>query len=372
MRHAFRTLFIASLVVAGTALAAEFGEKGGPEPVNLAEAASLLRREPYDMELLISYGTSKGGSAGHFALAIRDAASGDDNVWSANFYADREEEHAKDFYNEDLMVRVPKIEYLFGTRSTISEKASFGLDFGEVYKRSVVGIRVYGVPEAERAALNAYFARMNDDFHRRAKNTEYQDGEVKYDYMHLNCAKTIGAAFKYGAGYRTLEVKSPLLLPGRPLAAIAHANIPTEMAMKLLDEFDKRGYRLEAVLYKKYPGSRYIDPHEKEKIAFKDLPNRFPSYISLDFRNDAGDYEDYDNLLAMYLLFNIGKYSVRVDGETQRLAIAAAKEPMPYAEAKALAQRQADADSRGFLRRLAFRPQGNKIDTLTPAAAPGS
>src|SRR6185436_13041013 len=372
MAHASRALLVAALLSAGMALAASFGEKGGAEPVNLAEAASLLRREAHDMELLISYGTSKGGSAGHFALAIRDAKTGEDTVYSANYYADRTDEHAKDFYNEDLIARIPKMEYLYGTRSTVSDKASFGLDFGEAYKRSVVGVRVYGVPEAERVALATYLVRMNEDFHKRATDTEYHDGEVKYGYMHLNCAKTIGAAFKYGAGYKALEVKSPWILPGRPIAALANANIPTEMAMKLLAEFDKRGYRMEAVLYKKYPASAYVDPHEEEKVAFKDLPNRFPSVLSLDFRNDQGDYEDYDNLFSMYLLYNIGKYSVRVDAGTQRLAIDTAKEPMRYADARALAERQADADSRGFLRRLAFRPQGHKIDTLAPVAAPAA
>jgi hypothetical protein len=45
------------------------------------------------MELLISFGTSKGGSAGHLALAIRDQVPGDAMVYSANFYADRAREH---------------------------------------------------------------------------------------------------------------------------------------------------------------------------------------------------------------------------------------------------------------------------------------
>jgi hypothetical protein len=31
-----------------------------------------LRQDPYDLELLISFGTSKGGSAGHLALALRE------------------------------------------------------------------------------------------------------------------------------------------------------------------------------------------------------------------------------------------------------------------------------------------------------------
>lgn len=61
-----------ALVFAADVAAADFGTRGGPEPVNIDEIANVLRQDPYDMELLISYGTSKGGSAGHIALAIRD------------------------------------------------------------------------------------------------------------------------------------------------------------------------------------------------------------------------------------------------------------------------------------------------------------
>ena len=199
------------------------------------------------MELLISYGTSKGGSAGHLALAIRDQAPGDDIVYTANFYADRAPEHAKDFYTDDLMVRVPKTEYLFKTRSSLGDKTSFGLDFGEIYKRSVIGVRVYGVPAGEKDAVAAFFMRINSDYHNRVSNTEYHKGEIRYDYLRLNCAKTIGAAFKLGAGYKDLDVTSAKLLSGRKVVAAVNANIPTEMAMKLLKEWNARGYGLDVV-----------------------------------------------------------------------------------------------------------------------------
>src|SRR5512137_2084448 len=192
--------FSAALAFAIPAAAADFGSRGGPEPANIDEIASVLRQDPYDMELLISYGTSKGGSAGHLALAIRDLVPGDDLVYTANFYADRAPKHAKGFYTDDLMVRIPKNEYLFKTTSSLGDTASFGLDFGEIYKRSVIGVRVYGVPAGEKEALAAFFARINDDYHKRARNTAYHDGEIRYDYVRLNCAKTIGAAFRYGAG----------------------------------------------------------------------------------------------------------------------------------------------------------------------------
>jgi hypothetical protein len=181
---------VATIVFAAGVSAADFGTKGGPEPANIGQLASVLRQEPYDMELLISYGTSKGGSAGHLALAIREPTSDDDTVYSANFYADRSRKYEKGYYTDDLMVRIPKTEYLFRTTSSLGDTASFGLDFGEIYKRSVIGVRVYGVPADEKEALAAFFKRINDDYHGRIRKTEYHDREIKYDYLYLNCAKT--------------------------------------------------------------------------------------------------------------------------------------------------------------------------------------
>jgi hypothetical protein len=325
----------AALVFGVAAHAADFGSKGGPEPANIDEIAEILRKDAYDLELLISFGTSKGGSAGHLALAIRDQAPGDDLVYSANFYADRSPRHEKGF---------------------------FGLDFGEIYKRSVVGVRVYGVPAAEKEGLSTFFKRINDDFHARASGTEYHRGEVRYDYLRLNCAKTIGAGFKYGAGYKDLEVASATILPAvTRVVAAANANIPTEMAMKLLKEWNARGYGLDVVLYKKYEGSTWVDPHDEEPVAFKNLPNRFPSVLSRDFRKEQGQYQDVDNLFAMYVLFNMGKYSVRVNGETKLLEIEASKSPMAYPEAARLATESAKSDSDKFRQRKPFRSSGTAI-----------
>jgi hypothetical protein len=272
-------------------------------------------------------------------------------VYSANYYADRASKHAKGFYTDDLMARIPKKEYLFMTASSVADTAQFGLDFGEIYKRAVIGVRVYGVPASEKEALRAFFTRVNDDYRKRARKTEYHDDEIRYDYIRLNCAKTIGAAFKYGAGYKDLEVTSARLLSGRRIVAAAKANIPTEMAMKLATEWNARGYGMDVVLYKKYEGSTYVDPHEEEKVAFKDLPNRFPSVLSRDFRKEQGRYEDFDNLFAMYLLYNMGKYSVQVNAGTKLLEIEKSKSPMAYPEAAELAARSARADSESFSRR---------------------
>lgn len=352
---------VATLVLSTNAAAADFGSRGGAEPANLDGIAEFLRQDPYDLELLISFGTSKGGSAGHLALGIRDDTTGDDLVYTANFYADRTPKHESGFYTDDLMLTIPKQEYLFKTVSSLGDTASFGLDFGEIYKRSVIGVRVYGVPANEKAAMAAYFRRINDDYHQHASHTEYHDGEVKYDYMHLNCAKTIGSAFKFGAGYADLEISSAKVFSRRRVVVAAKANIPTEMAIKLVKEWGKRGYAMDVVLYKKYGGSTYVDPHDEEKIAFKDLPNRFPSVLSRDFRRGDGAYRDVDNLFAMYLLYNMGKYSVRLNDETRLLEIEQSKRPMAYAEAAELATRNARSDSRNFRRHLRFLPRGTAI-----------
>jgi hypothetical protein len=353
---------MAAAVFAGNTADGEFGTPGGPPPANVEEIAGILRQDPYALELLISYGTSKGGSAGHLALAIRDEAPDDDMVYSANFYADRGRAHERDFHTGDLMLRIPKKEYLFGTTSSLGPKASFGLDFGEVYKRSVIGVRVYDVPAAEKAALAAFFGRINDDYHKRVAKTDYHNEEIKYNYLRLNCAKTIGTAFRLGAGYKDLEVTSARILSGRRVVAAANANIPTEMAMKLLKAWDARGYGLDVVLYKKYGGSPYADPREGDTVAFKDLPNRFPSVLSRDFRREQGQYEDYDNLFAMYLLYNLATHSVRVNDDTKRLEIERSKRPMAYPVAAELAVESARSDSESFGRRIAFRTKGVSIE----------
>jgi hypothetical protein len=337
---------------------ADFGSAGGSEPANIDEIVSILRQDPYDMELLISFGTSKGASAGHMALALRDRVPDDDLVYSANYYADGSSEHQHGFYTADLMMAIPKKEYLFKTTSSLGETASFGLDFGEIYKRSVIGIRVYGVPASEKNAVAAFFQRINEDYHEHVAKTEYHNAEIKYDYLTLNCAKTIASAFKYGAGYRDLEISASKLSPRRKLASALNANVPTEMAMKLLEEWDARGYRIDVVLYRKYGGSNYVDPHEEEKVAFKDLPDRFPSVLSLDFRREQREYKDFDNLYAMYVLYNMGRYSVRVNPATQLLEIDVSKKPMAYSEAAELATKDASSDSSRFKTSTPFRPSG--------------
>lgn len=350
-----------AFALAGHVDATTLGLPGGPEPEGIGQVATILHADPYDMELLISFGTSKGGSAGHLALALRGEGKGDDIVYSANFYADRSSEHAQGFYTKDLMLAIPKLEYLYGTHSSLGENATFGLDYGEAYKRSVIGVRVYGVPDAEKAALVAFMRRINEDYHAHRRATEYHDAEVRYDYLQFNCAKSIGSAFKYGAGYTDLEIASSRLSSRRKLASALNANIPTEMAMKLIDQWNARGYRMDVVLYRKYAASTYVDPHDESRIAFKDLPDRFPSVLSRDYLREKGQYRDFDNLYAMYVLYNMGRYAVRVDDTRGSLVIETLKTPMPYAQASERAIADASVDSRRFRVRLPFVPAGKTL-----------
>ncbi len=348
-------LLAATLLLQALAVAADFGEPGGPLPGRLDAVFKTLREDAYQMELLISFGTSKGGSAGHLALALRDGGD-DDTVHSANFYADRAPEHDQGFYTDELMVAVPKTEYLYGTRSSLGATASFGLDFGEVYKRSVLGVRVYGVPAGEMDALRGFFRRLNDDYKGKASVTDYHPGDIVYDYMNLNCAKTIGAAFKQGAGYSDLEVRDPLPLASmlRAVAAIS-ANIPAEMAGKLIEQWHARGYGLDAVLYRKWPHSSWSDPHDDPRVAFSALPDRFPSVLSLDFRADEGQYEDEDNLYLMNLLRHLTRWGLSIDPVTHTLQLVRSPDQLAYAEASQRARAEAREQSTNLLLRVPVR-----------------
>jgi hypothetical protein len=342
-------------------LAQAFGHKGGPDIANIGEISDMLRQDAYDLELLISFGTSKSGSAGHLALAVRDQVSGDDLVYSANFYADRTPKHDRGYYNQDLICMVPKSEYLFKTTSSLGSDASFGLDMGEIYKRSVIGIRIFGVPKTVKDGLTAFFHRLNDDFHARKDKTSYHGGPIVYDYMNLNCAKTVALAFKHGAGFTDVRIKGTGFLSKlNPMSAIK-ANLPTETAMEIVKSCAGRGYRFDVVLYKKWDGSTYINPQDEGGHMYKDLPNRFPSVLSLDYLEGQGHYEDYDNLYAMYLLYNLGRYSIVLDGETKHLKVEARKEPDTYELAKMKARKSAKEDQKHLLRRMVFRAWGVKL-----------
>ena len=315
------------------------------------------------MELLISYGTSKGGSAGHLALAIRDQAPGDDLVYSANFYADRSREHENDFYTDDLMVGIPKKEYLFGTRSSLGDKASFGLDFGEIYKRSVIGVRVYGVPAAEKqragGVLQAHQRRLSPSGSRHRVPRRRDHGTTT---CASNCAKTIGAGFRFGAGYQDLEVTSATILSRRRLVAAANANIPTEMAMKLLEAWNARGYGLDVVLYKKYGARAAMDPGREGGVQGPAEPISFGHVARLS--PGAGSLRGRRQPLSRCTCFTTWrKYSVRVNDDDEAARDRQEQEPDGLQRGRgAAARRDAAVDSENYARGSPVKTRGTGVE----------
>ena len=99
-------------------------------------------------------------------------------------------------------------------------------------------------------------------------------------------------------------------------------------------------------------------------MAFKDLPNRFPSVLSRDFRKEQDHYEDIDNLFAMYLLYNLSKYHVRVNDATKLLEIDRSRIPLGYPEAAEAATRNARSDSETFVAACRSEPTGTEIGSL--------
>lgn len=359
MSH-LRLALVAALLPA-LAGAAPFGHPGGPLPQQLDEVYERTRQHPYDLEVMLSFGTSQMGSGGHIALAIRDAApDGDDLVYSANFYADRKPEHAEGHYTEELMARIPKKEYLYGTTSSLGPKASFGLDFGEVYKRSVVGIRIAGVPSEVQDGLARFWNRLNADYQANKQDTDYHDGPITYSYMNLNCAKTVALGFRHGAGMKDVRIKGEGFLSRINPVAPLKANVPMETAMEIIEAASRRGWGMDVVLYKKF-ASDYVIPGDESQTPFAELPDRFPSMLSLDYRSGQGSYEDFDNLRAMHLLFDLGRYSLRIDPATTRLEVERQKEPEPYEVAEARAVEEAKKERKHILRRLLFRAWGLRL-----------
>ena len=83
--------------------------------------------------------------------------------------------------------------------------------------------------------------------------------------------------------------------------------------------------------------------------------------LSRDFLREEGTFKDYDNLFAMYLLYNLGKYRVRINDETKTLEIERSKGAMSYAEAAGLARESARSDSDIFRQRLPSKPTGRPV-----------
>ena len=131
------------------------------------------------------------------------------------------------------------------------------------------------------------------------------------------------------------------------------------------------GYGMDVVLYRKYEGSSYVDPHDEEKVAFKDLPDRFPSVMSRDFRREQGAVRGLRQSFRDVSPLQPGQ--VQRAGE-RRDETARNREdqvtPWPIGEAAELATRSAHSDSENFRLRLPFLPSGIGIGEPTENLRP--
>jgi hypothetical protein len=95
----------------------------------------------------------------------------------------------------------------------IADTTAFGLD-RRVYKRSVVGVRIYGVPESARA-LEGILPSHQRRLPSARPQRRIHDREVKYDYLRLT-ARRPSARHSGGAGYRISSRRfDPLRAPDR-------------------------------------------------------------------------------------------------------------------------------------------------------------
>ena len=139
--------------------------------------------------------------------------------------------------------------------------------------------------------------------------------------MNLNCATTIGLAFKYGAGLDDLPIKGTSLLSRLNFVSVTKANLPHGNGHPAHQDPCRSQLHLRCGAVQEMDRLDLRRSVGRRGKMFKDLPNRFPSVLSLDYLENQGSYEDYHNLFAMYLLYYMGRYSIVLNGETRRLEI---------------------------------------------------
>ena len=365
LRHFF-ILINLTLSASAFAESAPWAHPNGPAPTGVEAAMNYLNQTDWQLEILLSFANHKKGSAGHLALAVRDPGTAEVLVHSANFYADRSEEHSPEkYYTDDLVMAIPKDEYIWGVHSSISPKAHFGLDFGEIFKRALIGIRLYGISEQEVAGIQDFYQRLNEDYRAQKSNTEYQRGAVVYDYMNLNCAKSVAQALRYGAGIKDIRIKGNHVFNALPGAKYLFAHTPTSTTLQILEVLAERGVKMDAILYRRNEESTFMN--DDPAIPFHQLPNRFPSVKSLDFFNGSTQFEDWDNLYAMNLFYQLGSAAFSLPDQAHGVILEKEKPALSYEEARQVEKDQADNDSKNLLRRL-IRAMGLKLtkdnDTL--------
>jgi len=208
-----------------------FGLENGLAASNVHSALAQLETEaPADMEILLSYSSSKENERivienpfGHLAIRIGDT------VYSSNHMSHPVKE-------SPLLQYMSLAEYLFGVLppSCNQEHTS---TYGMSYGRDTLGFRIKGLAPTSLRRMHAEAARIEEEF---------RSGTCKWDRIDSNCADFVVRILRNG-GYDIGSMKGPNCIIAMPL-----------------DVFDKvqaafegdQNFQTELVAYRRLPGSQ--------------------------------------------------------------------------------------------------------------------
>jgi processive 1,2-diacylglycerol beta-glucosyltransferase len=177
-----------------------FGVENGTGALNIDEALAKLADEaPADIELLLSYATSRSPQrlmiANPFGrLAIRVGGT----VYSANHLAARE-------IDPNLLQHLSLADYLYGVQRPSPSQAHTST-YGMAYGRATLGLRVPGIPPGCIADMVAEARRIEEEF---------AQGALRYDRTDFNCGDVVVRILQ-GGGYRSRIPLKRLGLPTMP------------------------------------------------------------------------------------------------------------------------------------------------------------
>lgn len=209
----------------------DFGVEHGAPVLDIHEVLARLDAEtPADIELLLSYSTSKSPQRivfenpfGHLAIRVGDA------VYSANYVADRS-------MDPNLLQHMSLADYLYGVQRPSRSQVHTNT-YGMAYGRETLGLRVAGIPADCTAAMVAEAHRIEEQFGL---------GTLRWDRSDFNCADVVAWILQSG-GYCSHTLLDRLGLPSMPLDVFEQARAAFEEDASL---------RVDLVAYRQVPGSQ--------------------------------------------------------------------------------------------------------------------
>lgn len=226
---------IADFVLDPTDRHIAFGEPGG-EAVGRAEATlATMKGHETDVEMLLAYGKGVNKATdnpfGHLGLRVNG------EVYTANGRAK--------WGVDDVLVEKPSLaDYLYGVTERIANQ-EFTDSYGETYGRSVLGLRVSGMTEAEKQAMVREYEAMQREWNR---------GTYRWHKTENNCADTVVRALEAaGIDLKAKGITTPLAVYERFLNAMK----------------ERFPGRLEVVLYERVPDAAHQYKVDSFPITFK-------------------------------------------------------------------------------------------------------